>query len=378
MTDHLQAVLADVAAERARQDDKWGEQNHPSLDQVLLRRAGGCSPQRMAEEYQIPTAAAARTACNTAAERGQLTWGHILIEELAEAIEAATEHGDGRQLRDELVQTAAVTIAWIQRLDRAVGANTVAARVPEHRRPWDVAWAGYRPGDVTPPELRPGQGLDASVAEGWAEPIDNPLGVDDPWRPDGTDDWQTRRAHAIVPFDLHGGYPRNPSGRTGRIGRRLGLWGENPMADAVVVAGTRWADRQVLLIKRGDCGRWALPGGGIAHGETFTAAAVRELREETGVDLGEQTGELIHRGYIRDPRATDWAWACSAATLFQLPAPVPVAGADDAIAAAWWPFADMDTLVRALRAAGGELYDAHYVLLAGAHLRLQKHDRGIR
>lgn len=44
---------------------------------------------------------------------------------------------------------------------------------------------------------------------------------------------------------------------------------------------------EVLLIKRGTpprLGQWSLPGGRMEWGETTTATALRELKEETGVD----------------------------------------------------------------------------------------------
>ncbi|MGR4866661.1 NUDIX hydrolase [Caulobacter sp. LARHSG274] len=44
---------------------------------------------------------------------------------------------------------------------------------------------------------------------------------------------------------------------------------------------------QVLLIKRGTpprLGQWSLPGGRLEWGETTAVAALRELREETGVE----------------------------------------------------------------------------------------------
>jgi 8-oxo-dGTP diphosphatase len=44
---------------------------------------------------------------------------------------------------------------------------------------------------------------------------------------------------------------------------------------------------QVLLIKRGKPpreGQWSIPGGRMEWGETVTDAALRELREETGVE----------------------------------------------------------------------------------------------
>lgn len=51
---------------------------------------------------------------------------------------------------------------------------------------------------------------------------------------------------------------------------------------------------QVLLIKRGTpprLGQWSLPGGRIEWGEPVDEAALRELKEETGVDA-ELTGLL--------------------------------------------------------------------------------------
>jgi 8-oxo-dGTP diphosphatase len=59
-------------------------------------------------------------------------------------------------------------------------------------------------------------------------------------------------------------------------------------------------ENEVLLIKRGNNpgkGKWALPGGKVKWGETTKAAALRELKEETGIEaeLGEHLGlfELI-------------------------------------------------------------------------------------
>jgi 8-oxo-dGTP diphosphatase len=45
---------------------------------------------------------------------------------------------------------------------------------------------------------------------------------------------------------------------------------------------------EILLIRRGKpphYGRWMVPGGSLEWGETLADAAVREVREETGIDI---------------------------------------------------------------------------------------------
>jgi 8-oxo-dGTP pyrophosphatase MutT (NUDIX family) len=59
--------------------------------------------------------------------------------------------------------------------------------------------------------------------------------------------------------------------------------------DLVLVPGAAIAvqreDGQVLMIRRGDNGVWALPGGAAEVGGSFARTAVDELREETGLTI---------------------------------------------------------------------------------------------
>lgn len=62
-------------------------------------------------------------------------------------------------------------------------------------------------------------------------------------------------------------------------------------------------DGSIVLVRRVDDGRWSLPGGFVDWGETIAAAATRELREETGLELvalGRMVG--IYSDPDRDPR----------------------------------------------------------------------------
>jgi mutator protein MutT len=56
----------------------------------------------------------------------------------------------------------------------------------------------------------------------------------------------------------------------------------------VGVGGVVVADGRVLLIRRGKApllGRWSIPGGTVESGETLEQALVREMAEETGLDV---------------------------------------------------------------------------------------------
>ncbi|MEJ7630816.1 MAG: NUDIX domain-containing protein, partial [Nocardioidaceae bacterium] len=56
--------------------------------------------------------------------------------------------------------------------------------------------------------------------------------------------------------------------------------------------------RRVLMIQRTDNDLWAIPGGAQEVGETSTEAAVREVREETGLNV--EVNGLV--GIYSDPR----------------------------------------------------------------------------
>jgi len=61
----------------------------------------------------------------------------------------------------------------------------------------------------------------------------------------------------------------------------------------VRVAAIVVRDDALLLVQHEKAGRryWLLPGGGVDYGETLAEALVREVREETGLDV--RVGDLV-------------------------------------------------------------------------------------
>lgn len=131
-------------------------------------------------------------------------------------------------------------------------------------------------------------------------------------------------------------------------------WGPNYTADPVVIAGHE--DRQVLLIQRGDTGKWALPGGFVDEGESDPmTAALRELREEANLTLT-ASGSSLYTGPVADLRSTAHAWAETAAYVWHIPETLDVVAGDDAKDARWFSEHDLPH----------ELHGSHAALIAMA------------
>ncbi len=63
---------------------------------------------------------------------------------------------------------------------------------------------------------------------------------------------------------------------------------EYPPRPIVGVGGVALVDGRIVLIKRRFeplAGRWSLPGGALEVGETLQEGLVREMKEETGLDV---------------------------------------------------------------------------------------------
>lgn len=100
-------VYLEVALERSAQDQKWGQQNHPDLGEAALAN-------QLSREMFSVFADSYKASNDAAVKAGTIDWTGILLEEVYEAL--AEE--DTAKLREELVQSAAVIVAWIEAIDR--------------------------------------------------------------------------------------------------------------------------------------------------------------------------------------------------------------------------------------------------------------------
>jgi ADP-ribose pyrophosphatase len=204
------------------------------------------------------------------------------------------------------------------------------------------------------------------------EPATGIAGVD-PADPT-TIDWPARQQAALLPFTVAGGRPFNPVEQDCVVGEGRGelyLWGENRTADAVVIAVDEHGHRHLLMVCRDDGRGWALPGGFVDDGEDAVDAAIRELREETGLRLPGVIWTVHGSRYVADSRNTLRAWIVTTVVRTEItagrygPTLLPaVFGGDDATDAAWLPADSVDQLISELDARyDGSLFPAHRPLL---------------
>ncbi len=71
-----------------------------------------------------------------------------------------------------------------------------------------------------------------------------------------------------------------------------------PTVDIIVEVG----DRIVLIERKNPPYGWALPGGFVEYGESYEEAALREAREETGLDVELLCQMHLYSSPERDPR----------------------------------------------------------------------------
>ena len=70
---------------------------------------------------------------------------------------------------------------------------------------------------------------------------------------------------------------------------------QNNRFPQTAVGAVLFHKNKVLLVKRGQApakGLWALPGGKILPGETMQQALIREIKEETGLEIS--VGKMIY------------------------------------------------------------------------------------
>ena len=106
----IDAIAAEIAAERRRQVTRWGRQDHPS--------AGPAGTEPF-----VPVVERCKALNDARMESGAHSWDAILLEEVFEAL----VESDPVRRRAELVQVAAVAAAEIEAIDRAAGPSAGGA-----------------------------------------------------------------------------------------------------------------------------------------------------------------------------------------------------------------------------------------------------------
>ncbi len=110
-----------------------------------------------------------------------------------------------------------------------------------------------------------------------------------------------------------------------------------PTVDVAITDGKR-----IVLVRRGHepyKGSWCLPGGFVEYGETVEESAIREVMEETGMQIELQEILGVYSSPDRDPRKHVLTTVFVAKPIAGEPS-----GGDDAADAQWFNLRDMETM----------------------------------
>ncbi|WP_052667536.1 NUDIX domain-containing protein [Nitriliruptor alkaliphilus] len=135
-------------------------------------------------------------------------------------------------------------------------------------------------------------------------------------------------------------------GSDGHIGRVRAILGSHLLvvpgvACAIVDQGDR-----LLMMRHAESGRWVLPGGAIEPDEQPAAAAVREAREETGIEVRPLTIVAVDGGPEHHQRYRNGDEVSYVTTVFRCE---PIGGTlegdgDETLELRWVPRADVPAL----------------------------------
>lgn len=110
----MRPVLYEVATERARQDARWGEQNHPNGTGPDRHPLRDFREANLDFRTATTLAITAKKARDRKHHEGRVTHADVLLEEVFEAL----AEDDPASLRAKLVQVVAVAVQWVEKIDR--------------------------------------------------------------------------------------------------------------------------------------------------------------------------------------------------------------------------------------------------------------------
>lgn len=106
----LNKVFEEIQSKLKRQNEKWGQQNWPSLSQELE----GLGPMLRCLNLALPDEKTIKTLVDNEYKEGKSHWSTIALEEMVEVVCAPNEY----ERREELLDLIGVLVQWVDSIDR--------------------------------------------------------------------------------------------------------------------------------------------------------------------------------------------------------------------------------------------------------------------